>query len=217
MMTVDVWADIVCPYCGLGRHRLEQAVAAFEHRDQIQIRHHSFQIAGELSPSDVLSVADFLEHKRGLPKQQSRAVGERLEQSARAEGLAPFHVVENNVGNTALAHQLLAFASAQGKHTEAWRLLFEAYFGRAAPLWTVDDLLPFARELGLDVDQASAALNSHAFLDEVEQDQKVAAAMGARGVPFFVIDERVGVMGAQPKEALLAALGRAWESRVAVP
>ncbi|MBB3929339.1 putative DsbA family dithiol-disulfide isomerase [Kaistia hirudinis] len=214
-MKIDIWSDIYCPFCGLGHHRLLEALKRFPHADQVEIVHHSFQLDPGLPEGKAMGARDYLTRAKGVPAAQFDATGRNIEQTAAAEGLAPYHVVENNVANTLTAHAFLAFATEKGKGTAAWQRVLDAYFGARAPMWTVEDLLPIAAEIGLDEAETRAALASGRYQKIAQADHEAAVAMGARGVPFFVFDERFGVVGAQPTEQLLAALNKAWSERQA--
>jgi predicted DsbA family dithiol-disulfide isomerase len=211
-MQVEVWADVICPWCGLGTHRLDAALERFAHRDEVQVTHHSFQLDPGAPPGSSEPVREMLRNK-GLDDGQIDAMTQRVEGLADAEGLRPYHVLDNRVGSTALAHELLAYAADQGKQAEAWHRLFTAYFGEARPIFSVDDLVSLAGEIGLDPQAAREALLSRRYADRVAAEGREAAQLGATGVPFFVIDRRYGVAGAQPTGTLLAALQQAWDER----
>jgi predicted DsbA family dithiol-disulfide isomerase len=212
-MQVEVWADIICPWCGLGTHRLEAALERFPHRDEVQVIHRSFQLDPGAPPGPGEPVRDML-RKKGLDDGQIDAMTQRVEGLADAEGLRPYVVRDNRAGSTALAHELLAYATEQGQHSEAWNRLFTAYFGEARPIFTVEDLVTLASEIGLDPEEAREALQAHRYAARVADEGREAAQLGATGVPFFVIDRRYGVAGAQPVDTLLAALQRAWDERL---
>jgi hypothetical protein len=118
-MQVEVWADVICPWCGLGSHRLEAALERFPHRDEVQVTHRSFQLDPGAPAGSSEPVRDML-RKKGLEDGQIDAMTQRVEGLAEAEGLRPYHVLDNRVGSTALAHELLAYAADQGKQAEAW-------------------------------------------------------------------------------------------------
>ncbi len=213
-MQVEVWADIICPWCGLGTHRLEAALERFPHRDEVQVTRRSFQLDPGAPPGSSEPVRDML-RKKGLDDRQIDAMTRRVEGLAGSEGLRPYHVLDNQVGSTGLAHELLAYAADQGRQAEAWYRLFTAYFGEARPIFSVEDLVGLAGEIGLDPEDAREALLSHRYAARVADEGREAARLGATGVPFFVIDRRYGVAGAQPADTLLAALERAWDERPA--
>ena len=212
-MQVEVWADVICPWCGLGTHRLEAALGRFPHRDEVQVTHRSFQLDPEAPAGSSEPVRTML-RKKGLDDGQIDAMTRRVEGLADSEGLRPYHVLDNQVGSTGLAHELLAYAADQGKHAEAWHRLFTAYFGEARPIFSVEDLVSLAGEIGLDPEDAREALLSHRCAGRVADERREAARLGATGVPFFVIDRRYAVSGAQPADTLLAALQRAWDERL---
>ena len=209
-MQVEVWADVICPWCGLGTHRLQAALRRFQHRDEVQVTHRSFQLDPGAPPGSSEPVRDML-RKKGLDDGQIDAMTQRVEALADSEGLRPYIVRDNRAGSTALAHELLAYATDQGKHAEAWDRLYTAYFGEARPIFSAGDLVTLAGEIGLDPDGTREALTSHRYAARVAGEGREAAQLGATGVPFFVIDRRYGVAGAQPVDTLLAALQRAWD------
>lgn len=210
-MRVEVWADIICPWCGLGIHRLRTALARFPHRSEVEVVHRSFQLDPSFPAGVVMPAREMLLQK-GMSEQQIATSQARIEEMAASEGLQPYRVAGNLVGNTALAHELLACATAEGRHAEAWQRMFTAYFGEARPVFDEPALLALAAEIGLGRQDAQEALASHRYAAQVAADAREAAALGATGVPFFVIGRRYGVAGAQPAEVMLEVLQQAWEA-----
>lgn len=207
-MKVEIWSEITCPWCGLGSHRWDRAVERFEHGDHVEVVHRSFPLGSGLPEDRTLSVREFVLAKYGaLPGQ---AGVPDLEGMAAAEGLAPYRVLDNRVGNTDLAHELLAHASAEGKNGEAWNMLFRAYFGKAESLFTLDDLLGYSDRLGLDREQTRQVLTDRRYRRQVQEDAHQAQRLGATGAPFTVIDGRYAVAGAQDTETLLDILRQVW-------
>lgn len=211
-LKVEVWSDLICPWCGLGDHRLEAALARFENRDDVEIVHRSFQLDPRSPVGETRTVREYLTAK-GMPAAQLEASQDALERMAADEGLTPYRVRDNVVGNTRLAHELLAYAAAHGKGEEAWRRLFRAYFGERRSLFDLESLLALAVELGLDEADTRAALEEHRHAADVDQDLLEARALGIQGVPFFVVDRRYGVSGAQPADTLLEVLETAWQEK----
>lgn len=208
-MKIEIWTDIICPWCGLGTHRLNQAVGQSGEPGETQIVHRSFQL-NPRSPEGVAEPAfAMLRRVTGLDSEQLTEKTQYIEQLAHDEGIDRYHVSDNNVGNTALAHEFLAYATELGKHTEAWSLIYNVYFGNRAPIWTVDDLLPLAGILGLPADGVRETLTSRRLRDHVLADQAEAERLGASGVPFIVIDGRYQVSGAQTQQQLSAIIERA--------
>ncbi|GIH25734.1 protein disulfide-isomerase [Acrocarpospora phusangensis] len=211
-MKIEIWADVTCPWCGLGNHRLKAALARFEHRDQVEVIHRSFQLDPSTPTGSTVPVFEMLTAKTGMSPAQIAAMTRRVEDMARAEGLSPYNVGGNNVGNTALAHEFLAYATEQGLHSEAWELVFDAYFGRSRSVFTLDDLVALGEEIGLDAAATRRALTEHRHRAQVEQDGAQARRLGATGVPFTVIDDRYGVSGAQDADTMLGILRQAWDA-----
>lgn len=212
-MQIEVWSDIYCPFCGLGDYRLRRALERFAHHDAVQVVHRSFQLDPGIPEGQVLSSVEYLREAKGADPDQVEAVARELERNAEAEGLAPYHVFDNAIGNTRRAHEFLAWASEQGLGEAAWQRVFDAYFGERAPVWSIADLAALAAGLGLDTDAARAALASGRYVERVRADHAAAVALGARGVPFFVFDGRYTLFGAQPVERLLGVIERAWNER----
>lgn len=211
-MKVEIWSDVICPWCGLGQHRLEQALAGFEHRAHVEVVHRSFQLDPG-APAVPQPVRTMLARKYRMNEAQLEATFARIEGLAATDGLAPYIVGDNVVGNTRLAHELLALAAARGREAAAWTRLYRAYFGERRSIFDVDALVELGTELGLDPAEARAALTDGRFRAQVEADGAEARALGASGVPFVVIDRRYGIPGAQPVEAFRQALEQAWRDQ----
>jgi predicted DsbA family dithiol-disulfide isomerase len=213
VMTVEIWADLICPWCGLGEHRFAAALGGFVHSADVEVVHRSFQLDPSLPIGVVQPVADHLARKFGsseAARARLAASQKHIEAMARDEGLAPYHVADNVTGSTALAHELLAYASAQGRGAEAWSDVSRAYFGEQQSIFDTDALVDLAGRMGLDPVEVRTALETRQYQGQVAADQLEAQQLGATGVPFFVIDRRYGVMGAQPADVLLDVLQRAW-------
>jgi predicted DsbA family dithiol-disulfide isomerase len=209
-LKIEVWADIICPWCGLGNHRLDNALAQFAHRDRLQVHHRSFQLNPAAPVGESMPARQMLLEVAGMSERQIGTSMWRIEGLAAHEGLAPFHVSDNRVGNTSLAHELLAYATDRGWHVEAWRAMFDSYFARAADIFTVDGLVGLAHGWGLDPKEARDALESRRYRGRVDADARDATRLGASGVPFVAVDGRYQLSGAQPSSELLAVLDRGW-------
>jgi predicted DsbA family dithiol-disulfide isomerase len=209
-MRVEVWSDIICPWCGLGNHRLEQALARFPHAQDVEVVYRSFQLDPS-APAVPETAREMLRKKYGASPQQLDAMTGRVEAMARADGLEPYHVGDNLVANTRLAHAFALWAREQGKGREAWRALYKSYFGEKRSVFDVDALVALAPKLGLSADACREALRSGRYDDLVREEQREATEMGASGVPFFVIDRKFAVEGAQSTDVLLRALEVAWK------
>ncbi|MGY2001299.1 DsbA family oxidoreductase [Blastococcus sp. SYSU DS1024] len=208
-MQVEVWSDVVCPWCYIGKRRLEAALEQFPHRDQVEVVWRSFQLDPSAPEGEVHPTLPALARKYGTSVEQMRANMAQVEQVAAGEGLE-YHLTDAVSGNTLLAHELLHLAAERGKRNELKELLLHAYFEEGRPVFDVDSLVPLATQVGLDEAEVRAALTDHRYRDAVRQDAATAQSLGATGVPFFVVDRKYGAAGAQPAELLLQVLERAW-------
>ncbi|RLP93299.1 DsbA family oxidoreductase [Micromonospora sp. BL4] len=207
-MKIEFWSDIVCPYCGLMDHRLHLALDRFEHGDDVQVIHRSFQLHPDLPRAGVSQVK--LIEMAGAPTTTVDRVLRPIERAAEAEGLTPYRAVDRTLGPTDFAHELLAYAADQGRGNETWTAMFRAHFGQARKLWTAGEVLDFAGEVGLDRAGAAEALRSRRYRTRVAADQREAERLGARGAPFLVFDGRFAVPGAIGTDDLLAVISKAW-------
>ena len=209
MMKVEIWSDVVCPWCYVGKRRFEAALPRFEHRDQIEVVWRSF----ELDPSAPrLSEGDYVERlasKYRVSGAEAQAMIDRMVQAGAADGLE-LRFDRARPGNTFDAHRLLHLASARGVQDAVKERLLAATFTEGAPIGDVDTLVGLAAEAGLDPDEARAVLAADAYAAEVRADERRAAALGISAVPFFVVDEAYGVSGAQPPDVLLGVLEQVW-------
>jgi predicted DsbA family dithiol-disulfide isomerase len=212
---IDVWSDVACPWCWIGKRRLEAAIAAFEAAhaaDDVAFSIH--WRAFELDPSAPRtyepqgSHASRLARKYGMSIEQAQRMLTNMTEVAAAEGLL-FDFSKTKPGNTFDAHRLIHFANDHGKQDAMKERLLRGYFSEGEHMADTATLVRLAAEVGLDADEARAMLASDAFAKDVRADEDEARAMGVGGVPFFVIDRRLGVEGAQPADALARVLERA--------
>jgi len=206
---IEVWADVVCPWCYIGKRRLQSALEQRGLNDEVEISHRAFQLDPAASTTTEPTI-DHLAAKYGVSRDEALAMMSDVTEVAAAEGL-DYHLDLCMTGNTRDAHRLVLWAQEQDPAT-AQRLLeamYSAYFEQGRGVFTTDELIAFATEVGLDADAAREMLSGTAYLDQVVQDQVLARTFGANGVPFFVIDRAYGVSGAQPVEAFLSAIDQA--------
>ncbi|MFD7133126.1 DsbA family oxidoreductase [Streptomyces sp. NPDC059894] len=214
-MRVEIWSDIACPWCYVGKARFEKALAAFPHRDEVEVVHRSFELDPGRAKDDVQPVLTMLTRKYGMSEARAQAGEENLGAQAAAEGLT-YRTRGRDHGNTFDLHRLLHFAKERGRQDELLQLLYRANFAEERSLFTEGDerLVELAVEAGLDAGAARAVLaDPAAYADDVRADEREAARLGANGVPFFVLDRAYGVSGAQPAEVFAQALARAWDAR----
>jgi len=214
-MRVEIWSDIACPWCYVGKARFEKALEAFPHRDGVEVVHRSFELDPGRDKSDVQPVLAMLSKKYGMSEAQAQAGEENLGAQAAAEGLA-YRTRDRDHGNTFDLHRLLHLAKEHGRQDELVQILYRANFAEERSLFTEGDerLVELAVEAGLDADEVRKVLaDPTAYADDVRADEREAAELGANGVPFFVLDRTYGVSGAQPAEVFTQALTQAWGNR----
>ena len=215
-MKVEIWSDVVCPWCYIGKRRFEAALARFPHREQVEVVWRSFELdphaesvraAGE-GPHH----ADLLAAKYAMSRAQAEAAIGSVTQAAAGEGL-DFHLDVALRSNTFDAHRVIHLAAARGLQGAVKERLMRAYFSEGAPVGDRDTLVRLAAEAGLDAADVEKVLDTDEHADAVRADEAEARALGITGVPFFVVDRAYGVSGAQPADQLLAVLERAWSER----
>jgi predicted DsbA family dithiol-disulfide isomerase len=208
-MDVEIWSDVVCPWCYIGKRRFERALAAFDHRGEVNVTWRSFQ----LDPSaPAMSEGDQVERlaaKYGMSRATAEAAQERVTANAATEGL-DFHLDRARSGNTFDAHRLIHHAHSVGKQGALKERLMQAYFVEGAAIGDHEALARLAVEVGLDEATVRGVLESEAYSDDVRHDELEARQLGITGVPFFVLDRAYGVSGAQPSDLVLGALEQAW-------
>ncbi len=210
MTEVHVWSDIACPWCYVGKRRLEAAIERFG-RD-VEVVWHAFELDPASPPEQDLSVASYAERlarKYEAPLAHAERMIAEMTETARGEGLA-FRFDRIRPGNTFDAHRLLCFARLRGRQGALKERFLRGYFCEGARIGDHATLLRLAQEVGLDAGEVDAIVRSDAYAAEVRQDEERAASMGVRGVPFFLVG-RFGVSGAQSPQTLLQALERAQE------
>ena len=208
-MQVEIWSDVVCPWCYLGKRRFERALESFGHRDEVSVVYRSFELDPSAPAGVTTPTVERLASKYGMNPEQARDAQRQMEERAAAEGLE-FRMGELRSGNTRDAHRLLHLAKAHGRQPELAERLHRAYFTEQASIFDHAALTELAVEAGLDRDEVTRVLASDEYGDAVDTDEAMAQALGATGVPLFVIDRRYGVSGAQPPEVLTQALNQAW-------
>jgi len=208
-MEVEIWSDVVCPWCYLGKRRFEQALASFEHRDKVQVTYRSFQLDPGAPPGVTTPTVEVLAEKYSMSAAQAEQAQRQMEQRAAEDGLT-FRMSGLRTGNTRDAHRLLQLAKAAGRQEELMERLQRAYFTEQDSIFDDDSLTRLAVEAGLDPDDVADVLASDRYADHVDTDQAMARAIGATGVPLFVIDRRYGISGAKPAPTITGVLERAW-------
>ena len=206
-MRVDIWSDLVCPWCYIGKRRFEKALATFPNRSHVEIVHRSFQLDPTMPPGQLFRHRDVLMRKYRMSATEVAAAQARLENLAAEEGLE-YHLVESMTGNTLDAHRLVHFARQQGNQDAVIERFFRAHFTEGRSLFDHASLTALAEEAGLH--GAAAMLDTTLFAEQVRKDHEEANSLGANGVPFFMVDNRYGISGAQAAHVFAEVLARAY-------
>lgn len=209
-MNVEIWSDVMCPFCYIGKRKFEKALEQFPHKNKINIIWKSFQLDSTTVTNPNLNAIDHLAEKKGWSKEQANETIAHITNIAKEVGL-DFHFEKAVVANSFDAHRLSHLAKKYGKQNELEEKLFLAYFTEGKNTADHSILLQIAKEIGLDEKEASEVLNNTTYSNEVEQDIYEAQQVGVRGVPFFVIDRKYAVSGAQESDTFLGALTKAYE------
>ena len=211
-MKIEIWSDVVCPWCAIGKRRFETALAQFEHRDAVEVEFRSFELDPNAPAERPGTQDEYLAAKYGVSVAEAAAMHERTAAAAAAEGLE-FRFDRARSGNTFAAHRLLHLAKHHGLQGALKERLLRAYFTEGRPIGDPETLHDLSIEVGLDDTAVTETLGGDRYADAVRADEREAAALGITGVPFFVVDRTFGVSGAQPAPLLLEVLHNAWEQR----
>jgi predicted DsbA family dithiol-disulfide isomerase len=208
-MQVEIWSDVVCPWCYIGKRKFEAALAAFDHRDDVAVTWRSYELDPGAPARRDLPMVELLQKKYSMTEEQAVAANDRVTAIAAGVGLE-YHLDRAAMGNTFDAHRLIHLAAAHGRGDAMKERLMAGYFTEGAAVGDTATLEQLAADVGLDTDEVRAVLAGDAFADEVRDDERQASALGVSGVPFFVIDRAYGISGAQDPDVILGALERAW-------
>ena len=211
-MDVEIWSDIACPWCYIGKRRFEAALAQFEHRDEVNVVWRSFELDPEAPAQREGDLAEHLAHKYGMSVDQARASQAQLTETAAGEGLE-FRLDIQRGGNTFNGHRLIHLAQAHGLQDAMKERLMRAYFSEGQLMSDRATLVRLGTEVGVPADEVEQMLDGEKYTSEVRDDERTAAGLGIRAVPTFVVDRALGASGAHPPEALLGLLREGWARR----
>jgi predicted DsbA family dithiol-disulfide isomerase len=215
-LTVEIWSDVVCPWCYIGKRRFEAALEAFRHSDEVTVMWRSFELDQEAPREPEGSATERLAAKYGMSVERAETLHAEMTERAAGEGLE-FRFDLARGGNTFDAHRLIHLAATYGHQAAAQERLMRAHFTEGAAITDHDTLVRLMAEVGVDEAEARDVLETERFGEDVREDELLASQLGIQGVPFFVLDRRLGVSGAQPPEVLVQALQRAWDEAVTLP
>lgn len=212
-LSIDIWSDIACPWCYVGKRRLEAALAGFPERESVQITWRAFELdpGAPRERDSSASYSERLAKKYGTSVAQADQMIARMTQVAAGDGLE-FRFDHIRPGNTFDAHRLIHLGAVRGKQDAVKERLLRGYMTEGAAIGRPDVLLGLACEAGLDADEVSSLLASDLYADDVREDEREARELGITGVPFFVFAERLAVSGAQPRAVFEQALQQAWDT-----
>lgn len=204
-MRIDVWSDVVCPWCYIGFVRLEKAIDQLGL--EVELYHHAYQLDKDATQEPYLAVENLAE-KYGIPVEAAIEMMGNVSSIAESEGLH-YQLEKTYSANTELAHRLLMLAAERGVHHDLLFKLFNAYFEKAEKIFSVDDLKPFAESVGISTQELQNLANSDTYMDVMQSDKELAEQLNVRGVPFFVFNQRVAVAGAETTDLFVQELQRA--------
>lgn len=208
-MKIEIWSDVVCPFCFIGKRKLERALEKFPYKNQVQIEWKSFQLNPEEKTNPQISSLEHLANSKGWSLEQVKQLTSQVVEMGKEQGIA-FNFEKTVVANTRRAHRLLHFAKEMGKGEEMKERLLQAYFSDGLNVDDEETLERLGSEIGLDPRSIKNLFSTLEYDDTVERDIYEARVMGVRGVPFFVFDRKYGISGAQPDEVFDGTLEKAW-------
>jgi predicted DsbA family dithiol-disulfide isomerase len=207
-MQVEIWSDVICPWCYIGKRRFEMALANFAQKESVTVIWRSFELDPKSPQQYPVSLEEMLSRKYNVSLQEAASMNARVSGLAQEIGLT-YQLSKARPGNTFDAHRLLHFATSRQLGDKATERMMQAYFSESLAIGDRSALAKLATEFGIDESEARAILESDAYSSEVRADEALAAKYGISGVPFFVINEKVGISGAQPVETFAQALKQA--------
>ena len=211
-MQVDIWFDVMCPFCYLGKRRFETALENMSFRHQVQVVYHSFQLNPEMPKNPASDIHTFLSEQKGMDREQVLAFHRQLTDQARDIGLE-YNMDEAVPANSFDAHRLLQFATERGKNNRMTERLLRAYFTESKNIADIDTLVGIAGDVGLVEEETRELLELDAYTPSVQKDLQEASYIGIDGVPFYVFDETYTLSGAQPAETFEQVLQQVWDEK----
>ncbi len=204
-MQIEIWSDIMCPFCYIGKRKFEAALAQFEHKDDVHITWKSYQLSPDMVTDPHKNINQFLAEHKGISVEEAKRMNEYVTGIAAQVGLT-YNFDKTIVANSFNAHRFAHFAKQFGKQDEAEEKLFSAYFNEGKNLDDYNVLIELGKEIGLDPVALKVAFKKGAYADDVRTDIREAEQLGLRGVPFFVFDRKYGVSGAQDSSVFLETM-----------
>ena len=212
-MEIEIWSDVMCPFCYIGKRKFEQAMAQFPEREHLQVTWKSYQLAPDLVTDPNKDINQYLAEHKGMSIDEAKGLNDQVTQMAADLGLV-YNFDQSVLANSFDAHRFTHFAKQYGKQLEAEEMLFQAYFTDGKNIDDHSTLIQLGTEIGLDAALLEKALGNGSYADEVRSDIYEAQQVGVRGVPFFVIDRKYAISGAQESGTFLQALEQAYAEHI---
>ncbi len=209
-MKVDIWSDVVCPFCYIGKRKFELALENFGAKEKVEIEWKSFQLDPDMEYVEGQSVHEYLGRRKGGTTADGKRMNDGMAAIANEVGLH-YDFDKAIINNTMMAHRLLHFAKTKGLQNELKERVFKAYYTEGENVGDVATLVKLATEVGLNADEARQVLESDAYEEDVRKDQYYAHQIGVQGVPFYVFNDKYAVSGAQPPEVFAKVLDQVWQ------
>ncbi|MDQ1162139.1 putative DsbA family dithiol-disulfide isomerase [Chryseobacterium sp. SORGH_AS 447] len=212
-MKVEIWSDVMCPFCYIGKNNFEKALAQLPFKDEVEVEWKSFQLDPSLNPEETKTTLEYFREKKGFPEAQAQQMIGQVKQMGNGSGI-DFHFEKALITNTFSAHKILHLAKKYKKSNEMEEALFIAHFIDGKNVGDDETLISLAESLGIDREEAREVLNSDTFNAEISQDIQEARNNGVSGVPFFILNGKYAVSGAQPAELFVNALQQTYDETV---
>ena len=209
-MKVEIWSDIFCPFCYIGKRKFELALKEFDKKEEVEVRYRSFELNPNAAKSYDKNIHEIIASKYGISYEEAKLNNDNIVKQAKDLGLE-YNFDNLVVTNSFDAHRMIHFADKYGKMEEMTEALFKAYFTDSKNVSDIDTLANLVSSIGLDKDEAISVLNSNDYKDSVRNDEEMARNYGISSVPFFIFNDKFSVSGAQPTEIFLMALNKAME------
>ena len=209
-MKVEIWSDVVCPFCYIGKRKFENALKDFAHRDEVEVVWHSFELTPDFQPIPGESIHESLAKKKGVSAEEGKAMNDYMTKAAQEVGLH-YDFDRTIPANTFLAHQLIHLGAHHGRQDATKERLLAAYYLEGQNVGDLDTLVKLGTEVGLDAVESREALTAGTYAEAVRRDEYHAQQINVRGVPFFVFEDKYAVSGAQPSELFSEVLEKVWD------
>ena len=212
-MKVEIWSDLMCPFCYIGKRRFENALKNFEYADEVNIIWRGFQLNPDMETDPDANINEYLAESKGWSLEQARQMNQRVTDMAAEEGLE-YHLEQAVVANSYDAHRLVQFAKDRGKGSEMEEALFKAYFTDGKNTADHSTLIKLAEHIGIDPTEAKSILDNNKYANAVNHDLQLADNLNITSVPFFLFNRKFAVSGSQETEVFLKALKQSWNAQV---